>query len=58
MGKEEKTISFTLHEILSNGNDWEGFCDKYGFSLYAVNEGGGDIVEEVFVDDAKKYGLI
>lgn len=56
--KANKTISFTLEEILHNGNNWEDFCDKYGVNEYAVNEGGGDITKEIFVNDAKKYRLI
>ena len=56
--KANKTISFTLEEILHNGNDWEDFCDKYGVNEYTVNEGGGHIQQEIFVNDAKKYGLI
>jgi hypothetical protein len=56
--KANKTISFTLEEILHNGNDWEDFCDKYGVNEYAVNEGGGHVQKEIFVNDAKKYGLI
>jgi len=56
--KANKTINFTLEDILHNGNDWYGFCEKYGISHYAVNEGSGDIEKQIFITDAKKYGLI
>ena len=56
--KANKTISFTLEEILHSGNDWDGFCQKYGVNEYAVNEGGGDVEWPILVTDAQKYGLI
>ena len=56
--KANKKISFTLEEILGQGNDWDDFCEKYGVSEWAVKEGGGHIEKDIFVSDAKKYGLI
>ncbi len=56
--KANKTISFTLEDILENGNNWEDFCQEYGISEYAVNEGGGHIPCDIFLNDAKKYNLI
>lgn len=56
--KANKKISFTLQEILSNGNNWCEFCDEYGINEYAVNEGGGDVSIDVLISDAKRWGLI
>lgn len=51
-------IHTTLEEILDKCNDWETFCQEEGWSVWAVNEGGGNT--EVCLDEekAKKYGLI
>lgn len=55
--KANKTISFTLQEIMDGGR-WIDFCDKYGVSEYAVSEGGGDVLYDILISDAKKYNLI
>ena len=52
------TISTTLSEVLDNCNDWDGFCDEFGWSVWAVNEGGGDIDVTLTAEEAKRYGLI
>lgn len=51
-------IVLTLSEMLDKCDDWEYFCDKEGYSVYAVNEGGGDIEISLTEKQAKKYGLI
>ena len=56
--KANKTVSFTLEEILDSDADWDKFCEKYGVSEWAVNEGGGDTKWDIFMSDAKKYNLI
>jgi hypothetical protein len=33
--------------------DWTAFCDKFGYSVWAVNEGGGDVQVEICVEDFK-----
>jgi S-adenosylmethionine hydrolase len=55
--KANKTISMTLQEVMDSGN-WTAFCDKYGVSEYAVNEGGGDVSYDIYLSDAKKWNLI
>ncbi len=56
--KANKTISFTLGEILESGY-WEKFCEDYGVNEWCINEGADRYSEkEIFVNDAKKYGLI
>lgn len=56
--KANKTISFTLKEIIQSDANWDEFCDKYGVSEWAVNEGAGDNHKHIFISDAKKYNLI
>lgn len=51
-------ILITLDEVLEKCNDWEYFCDKEGYSEWAVNEGGGDIEICLSEKKAKKYGII
>lgn len=52
------TINTTLGEILRNGNDWDNFCEKEGYSIYCVNEGGGDMEINLTEEQAIEYGLI
>ena len=54
----EGTITITLREILHSCNDWDDFCDKEGWSVWAVNEGGGDVETTISIDKAKEYGII
>ncbi len=58
LDRANETIGFTLRDILRDGNDWEDFCEKYGVNTYAVSEGGGHTVWQVYVSDVKKYGLL
>lgn len=51
-------IVLTLEEVLDRCNDWEKFCEKEGWSVWAVNEGGGDIDVVLSEDKAKEYGII
>lgn len=51
-------IIMTLSEILQKGNNWEAFCEKYGWSEWAVKEGGGDIEQTLTIKEAKKFGLL
>ena len=51
------TITMTLEEILSNCDDWEKFCEEMGYSMWAVNEGGGDTEVEMTVAEARRFGL-
>lgn len=48
----------TLSEILDTCNDWEQFCDKCGYCVYAVNEGGGDVEVSLSTQEAHKLGIV
>lgn len=56
--KANKKISFTLEEIFQSDANWDQFCEKYGYSEWCVNEGGGNVEVQIFVTDAEKYNLI
>lgn len=51
-------IVLTLSEVLDKCNDWDSFCDKEGYSVYCVNEGGDDIEISLSEEKAKEYGII
>lgn len=51
-------IVLTLSEILDRCNDWDSFCENEGYSVYAVKEGGGDLVVSLSEKKAKEYGII
>lgn len=55
--KANKKVSYTLQEIMDGGR-WEEFCNEYGVSEYAVNEGGGDVSYDLLISDAKKFNLL
>ncbi len=52
------TINMTLEEVLDKCNDWDYFCEEEGWSVWAVNEGGGDV--EVYLNEEQcyKYGIL
>lgn len=52
------TINLTLAEVLDRCNDWETFCAKEGWCIWAVNEGGGDIEVSLSYEEAKGYGIV
>lgn len=51
-------MRLTLSEILETCDDWDYFCDKKGFSVWAVNEGGGDVEVELSLEEARDFGII
>lgn len=51
-------IFITLREVLERCNDWGKFCTDKGYSVYCVNEGGGDVEIELSEDDIINYGII
>lgn len=51
-------ILTTLSEVLDHCNDWEGFCQEFGWSEWAVNEGGGHVSVELTVEQVTRYGLL
>ena len=52
------TITTTLSEVLEKCSNWDDFCDKKGFSVWAVNEGGGHIEVSLTKEEAIEFGLI
>ncbi len=51
-------MRMSLQEIMDTCSDWELFCEQTGFSVYAVNEGGGDITVELTTQEAHKFGIV
>lgn len=51
-------IHLTLAEVLNKCNDWDVFCEEEGWSVWAVNEGGGDISVCLTEEKCRKYGII
>lgn len=52
-------IQLTLSEILYKCNDWDFFCEEEeGWSVWAVNEGGGDCMVSLTEKQAKIYGIL
>lgn len=51
-------ICLTLEEVLDKCNDWEYFCDEEGWSVWAVNEGGGDVDISLTEEQCYKYGIL
>lgn len=51
-------ITLTLEEVLDKCSDWEKFCEDKGYSVYCVNEGGGDIEITLTEEEANKYNLL
>ncbi len=48
----------TLSEILETCDDWQKFCERYGWSEWAVNEGGDDVEQRLSLDEAREFGII
>ena len=38
--------------------DWDQFCSLFGYSVYAVNEGGGEIEVSMTVQQACFLGIV
>lgn len=55
---EKMRITMNLSEILERCNNWQEFCDEYGWSEWVVNEGGGDIEWVFSEEDAIRFGVI
>lgn len=51
-------MRMNLQEIMDTCNDWDKFCDKKGFSIWAVNEGGGHCEVKLTIQEAKQFGII
>lgn len=46
-------IRLTLQDA-SEIFDWDKFCEKRGWSLYARNEGGGNVEDSLSVEEFKE----
>ena len=51
-------IAMTLEEVLARCKDWDYFCEQEGWSVWAVNEGGGDIQVSLTEVQAIEYGVL
>lgn len=51
-------MRMSLQEIMDTCNSWDQFCEVKGFSVYAVNEGGGDVEVELSTQEAHKLGIV
>jgi len=51
-------IAMTLSEVLERCNNWDLFCEEEGWSVWAVNEGGGDVQVNLTEEKAYKYGIL
>lgn len=51
-------IILTLGEVLEKCDDWEKFCDKKKYDVYAVAEGGGDVEIVLTAEEASDFGII
>ncbi len=51
-------INMTLAEILNRCNNWDYFCEEEGWSVWAVNEGGGDCRVFLSEEQCYKYGIL
>jgi len=51
-------IHTTLSEVLARCNNWDAFCEKTGYSIWAVNEGGGDVEVSLTEEEAVEFGII
>jgi hypothetical protein len=56
--EEDMTITMTLSEALHRCRDWLAFCDEFGWSEWACNEGGGDIEVHLSEEEAIRHGLM
>ena len=50
-------ILIKLEEVLDRCSDWDKFCEKEGYSVWCVNEGGGDIEISLDIEQLKEYGI-
>lgn len=51
-------MRMNLQEIMDTCKDWDNFCALKGFSVYAVNEGGGDVEVELTTQEAHELGIV
>lgn len=51
-------MTLSPEAILSLCNDWEYFCQEFGYNEYSVAEGGGDVLVELSIEQAIKFGIL
>jgi len=51
-------MRMNLQEIMDTCKDWDEFCEMKGYSVYSVNEGGGDVEVELTTQEAHKLGIV
>lgn len=51
-------ITLTLAEVLNRCRDWDYFCEQEGWSVWAVNEGGGDVSVTLTEEKLYEYGIL
>ena len=51
-------LHMTLAEAFRACDDIDRLCDEFGWSVWAVNEGGGDVEVHLTVEQAKDHGII
>jgi hypothetical protein len=52
------TITMTLREVLKRCNDWDYFCEEEGWSIWCINEGGGDLNITLTEEKCYRYGIL
>lgn len=51
-------LIITLQEASNRVNNWNKFCEWFGFDVYVCNEGGGHIEVTMNEDEMIKFGII
>ena len=51
-------MTLTLKEIMDSCYNWDRFCELHGFSVYAVEEGGGDVQVSLTIHQAHHLGIV
>ena len=51
-------MRMNLQEVMDTCKDWDKFCNDKGFSVYAVNEGGGHVEVELTIQEAYNFGIV
>lgn len=54
----EGEVTFTLREILNKCYDWDEFCEEFGWSVWAVDEGDEEITQTMTIKEARYHGLL
>lgn len=55
---EQPLVKVSLGHVLRNGRNWLEFCNEFGYSEWAVNEGGEGVKVTLPLERAKYYGVV